>query len=270
MKAIYILGMSHIMPVLRACSPHKEGHHHHFGNGTPPTFIDWPTLPDCLPAPLKVASIYIAHTAPFWGPVLAVQDSPNGIACAEGFRKLLESIDAEDVKTPIFVFMHGEEHIHMSRRRYESPYDFMIPDRPDLPLSPLHQVVPLSVIEAQVRHSLAPAKANFLVIRSLCHRANVMNVLCPPPVLGTSLPPMAPEVSPTGNTNDFLRLKNYLVYARLLREFLDPLGIPTLAPPPETLTPEGLLRPEYTGDPVHGNAEYGRRVLSQLRSVLAS
>jgi hypothetical protein len=72
-----------------------------------------------------------------------------------------------------------------------------------------------------------------------------------------------------GDTKDTLRLKNYLVYARALREFLKPLGIETLTPPPETLTPEGMLRAEYTGDPVHGNVEYGLRVLAQLRSLLS-
>ena len=71
MKAIYLLGMSHIMPVLRACSPAKDGHYSHFGNGIAPSFIDWPTLPGSLPAPLKVASIYVGHIAPFWGPVFA-------------------------------------------------------------------------------------------------------------------------------------------------------------------------------------------------------
>lgn len=77
MKAIYILGMSHIMPVLRACSPAKDGHYGYFGNGHAPSFIDWPTLPGSLPAPLKVASIYVGHIAPFWGPVLAHRIRPG-------------------------------------------------------------------------------------------------------------------------------------------------------------------------------------------------
>jgi hypothetical protein len=92
MKAIYILGMSHIMPVLRACSPAKDGHYGYFGNGHAPSFIDWPTLPGSLPAPLKVASIYVGHIAPFWGPVLAHQDPTSGLACSDGFRHLLESV----------------------------------------------------------------------------------------------------------------------------------------------------------------------------------
>ena len=269
MKAIYLLGMSHIMPVLRACSPSKDGHYNHFGNGIAPRFIDWPTLPGILPAPLKVASIYVGHVAPFWGPVLAHQDPSGGLACAGGFRHLLESIELEGSRTPLFVFMNGEEHIHMSRRRFETPYDFFVPERPDLAIAPLRQVLPTSTIEKQAHHFLAPAKASFLAMRALCRMATITNVLCPPPVLGASLPPDAPEKSIDGDTKDPLRLKNYLVYARVLREFLEPLGIETLTPPPETLTPEGMLRAEYTGDPVHGNVEYGLRVLAQLRSLLS-
>jgi hypothetical protein len=269
MKAIYLLGMSHIMPVLRACSPAKDGHYSHFGNGIAPSFIDWPTLPGSLPAPLKVASIYVGHIAPFWGPVLAIQDPTSGLACSDGFRQLLQSIDLEDGRTPVFVFMNGEEHIHMSRRRFETPYDFLVPERPDLPVAPLRQMLPASVIEKQAHHLLASAKASFLTMRNLCRTATIINVLCPPPVLGTFLPPDAPEKSLDGDPKDTLRLKNYLVYARALREFLKPLGIETLTPPPETLTPEGMLRAEYTGDPVHGNVEYGLRVLAQLRSLLS-
>jgi hypothetical protein len=268
MNAIYLLGMSHIMPILRACSPVNDDHYSHFGNGIPPSLIDWPIVPDSLPAPLKVASIYVGHTAPFWGPVLALHDQSTGLACADGFRRLLESIELENGKNPILVCMNGEEHIHMSRRRYEMPHDFFLAERPDLPIAPNRQVLPASVIEKQAHHLLAAAKANFSAMRAICPQATIINVLCPPPVVGTLLPPSAPERLPSGETNDPLRLKHYLVYARLLREFLTPLGIHTLTPPPETLTPEGMLRAEYTGDPVHGNVEYGHRVLAQLRSVL--
>jgi hypothetical protein len=76
------------------------------------------------------------------------------------------------------------------------------------------------------------------------------------------------EIDEDGNTNDGLRLKHYITYVKLLEEHVKSLGISTLPPPLETLTERGMLRKEYTGDPVHGNIEYGRRVLAQIQRFL--
>lgn len=265
MSKIYIMGMSHMMPVIRACSALEEGQYAFFGNGIEPSFIDWETRPNCLPLPLKVATIYIGHTSPFWGPVLARHESDRSLACSPGYRSLLESVEIQKGETLMFVFMNGEEHIHMSRRRHPAPHDFFIPEHPGLPIEPDRQVIPLSVIERQAKHHLCQAKANFSVLRALCSGLRIVNVLCPPPVLGSELSISAPEIDEDGNTNDGLRLKHYITYVKLLEEHVKSLGIYTLHPPLETLTERGMLRKEYTGDPVHGNIEYGRRVLAQIQ-----
>ncbi|BBL73629.1 GSCFA domain-containing protein [Methylomagnum ishizawai] len=59
-------------------------------------------------------------------------------------------------------------------------------------------------------------------------------------------------------------------YCELAAQLGGEYGIHFLEPPASVFTPEGLLREEcYGGDPMHGNPEYGFRVLSMLASVMA-
>jgi hypothetical protein len=166
---IYLLGMSHIMPVLCACSTDSEKAWSAFAEiirDKAPFFFEWPTARDVLPCAVKVASIYVAHIAPYWGPALATENADSGLGCAPQFGELLKSIPQADSADSLFVFMHGEEFIHICRRTYPAAYDFHLPERPDLSIRPGRQVVPLEVIQRQMRESLSKAIATFKVIRA--------------------------------------------------------------------------------------------------------
>jgi len=111
------MGMSHIMPVLRASNGAMEKDYGIFANAIhdrPPYFFDWETEPGVLPGPVKVASIYIAHASPYWGSLLAVEDEQSLLHFCPGFRDLLQTIPIGDDRTTLFVFMKGEEFIHIS------------------------------------------------------------------------------------------------------------------------------------------------------------
>jgi hypothetical protein len=204
-----------------------------------------------LPDRVKVANIYIANTAPYWGPVLAAQTGPTTIGIAPGFVKLLSSIDPENGKSVVFTFMHGEEYVSMSTKEYAEPHDFYMPSRPDLPISPQRQVIPLAVIEKQVAFYLTKTVANFKAMRSYHPGLRIVNVVCPPP-----------------SNEDRMRLKYYLLYVQMLNDALLPLQVESLLPPPETVSQEGLLRPEFVGDLVHGNTWYGSKVVAQMKELL--
>lgn len=263
---IYMLGMSHLQPVLdaiRASGPEQPW------GVNEPSFIDWDVKPDILPDRVKAASIYTAHTGPYWGTVLARQMGPSVVGMAPGFRKLLESIDGDHARTTLFVFMYGHEHLHMWQREHHAPHDFYLPWRPDLPLLPHRQVVPLDVIEREVEQYLEMAKANFMAIRATCPALRVISVVCPPPP-GVDVKAEAP---PEGQGRAALddaptRFKYYLLYAKALSKAVQALGIESMMPAPDTLDADGFLMEEYGLDTLHGNEKYGSRVAAQMNEIL--
>ncbi len=73
-----------------------------------------------------------------------------------------------------------------------------------------------------------------------------------------------------GVTPAELRGKLYRLHTRVIVEFCQEHGIPTLPPPAEAVTEDGFLaRPFWKNDPTHANAAYGRLVLEQLRGYTA-
>jgi hypothetical protein len=272
-RMIYMLGMSHLEPVLDAVSANGLSEQLDKIRGSEePSFVEWATKTGILPDQVKTASIYIRQIAPHWGSVPAVQIEPTVVGMVPGFRTLLESIDQDDERNALVMFMYGEEHIYMGRRQHDARHDFYIPWRPDLPVRPHRQVIPLDVIGREVSHYLVKAIANFMAIRAVCPTLKVINVVCPPPSrTGATDDPddVVQEDDPAlARDHDSVRVKYYLLYAKALMEALLPLGVESLMPPMDTVGADGLLRPEYAHDGVHGNALYGSRVAAQISDVL--
>lgn len=257
---IYVLGMSHVRPVLDACSIDGIGEQlSKIASDREPAFVDWETIPGLFPDQVKAASIYIAQVAPHWGTVLAQMTGPDVVGVTPGFQGLLDSIDSATPGNILFAFMHGEEYHHMSVREYNAPYDFEIPSRPDLGFAPGRQVIPLEIVKREALLYLQKSIANFYAIRTFHPGLRIVNVICPPPSNAGDIGSPATH---------YVRLKNYLVYVDALREATEPAGIETLLPPAEALTQEGLLRAEYDDDFVHGNKAYGALVVQQMRNLL--
>lgn len=267
---IYMLGSSHLILLFETCGIGRDVLWQMF-SGHAPAFLDLELPPGILPQPTRIASIHGAHYGPYWGPLLAAQTQPNVIAMAPGFRQLLESIEDEAGSSTLFVFMNGEEHYHMSTTDHQPPCDFHIPWRPDLPILPQRQVVPLEVVERLVAYYLTKAIANFVAIRSIQPKLRVVNVLCPPPVPEAQLTKVeaaSGEAMPSAAHPDSVRLKYYLLYAKALTEATAKLNIETLSPPAAAVDAKGMIKPEYLLDNIHGNKRYADEVLAQMSELV--
>jgi hypothetical protein len=268
---IYLMGMSHILPVLDACGVGGlKAQLGRISNDDAPGFIEWDLLPDSLPGPLQVANLYIRQVAPHWGATLAVQTSPTVVGMAPGFQQLLGSMSPAGGLNTLFTFIHGEEHIHLALRERPDPFDFHLPERPDLVLLPGRQVLPLAVVEKLVAHQLEKSRAILMAIRATQPELRVVNVVCPPTIRTERWDPGPAVTNPeqVEMTPLSVRLKVYLVYERLLRQACAECGIESLAPPPETVSEQGTLRDEFAGDSVHGNKHYGELVVRQMKALL--
>ena len=261
---IYIIGMSHIRSVVEGCSLSRwEVSRYRQEYGAAPRFLDWTTREEVVTEPVKIASIYIGDVGDYWGNILALEQAGGVLQYAPGFRALIESIDGGS-DTTLFAFMHGEEHVYLSRDATPHPFDFHLPSHPNLAILPGRGVIPLELMTRKVKGLIARAIANYKLIRLARPNLRVVNVLCPPPT-----PAERWQRGPVGNPwmDDALRLKHYLLYVQTLTMALIPLGIPSLMPPAETVGPDGLLLPEHVYDPVHANEHYGRCVWRQINQL---
>jgi hypothetical protein len=71
-----------------------------------------------------------------------------------------------------------------------------------------------------------------------------------------------------GVAPDAFRHKMWLLQAEADRRVALELGAAFLDAPAESLNQVGLRPIEYCGDPMHGNAAYGRLVLGQIASIV--
>ena len=263
---IYFLGASHMAITLSAWIDKNDSAQERFGKEEP-AFLDFRLKAGETIKNIKAASIYIAHFAPWWGKILALKNESGELQVAPGFIKLIQSIGTEPAgeKDALFVFMTGEEHYHLGKMEHEPPVDFYLPSHPELNIAPERQVIPLSVIETQLRAYLENAFKAFEAIRRLQPYLEIINVICPPPILSGEA-----TKSATIQAQDIVRLKYYLLYSKIMRETLTSLNIASILPPESAIDENSFLLSEYVKDNVHGNHLYGEKVIDQIKQFIES
>ena len=72
----------------------------------------------------------------------------------------------------------------------------------------------------------------------------------------------------TGVPPLLVQYKLWLLWNDIAAELAEADGVRILRPPAQAADAQGLLRPEFTHDVVHGNARYGALVLDQVHALL--
>lgn len=269
---IHLLGASHIMAILDACADTRQpGGVPAFGRGAPPAFVACPVQPGLLPDRLKVASIHASHTAPFWGPSL-VEMLPSGqLGVADGFRALLAEVQADRACQTLFVTLRGEEYFNLAIAGVAHPFDFVLPQRPDLAPLPDRALLPLEAVQQQLDAQLARTLLTLTAVRKLCPRLQTVRLASPPPASSAAVAAWAatrdrPEQIHKVPTS--VRLKLWLLAEQRSVQFATGLGMQCLPVPVETLDPMGTLRADLMQDGIHGNARYGALVCAQMAAIV--
>lgn len=268
---IYLLGASHIMALLDAAAA-QEGQPHDFGDGRPPAFRPWTLKPGLLPQPLQVASIHASHHGPYWGAQLA-QVLPDGhLGVAPGLQDLLAGVAADPQTLALCLSLRGHEYYQLCVAAITQPFDFVLPQRPDLGTDPTLPLLPLEVVSQRLLASLQPTLATLAAVRKLCPALRVLHLTPPPPAPSEAVAAWAADERdldrPVQSVPTAVRLKLWTLYATLLEQGARALGVQPLAPPPEALDAQGALKPELMADAIHGNAVYGGLVWRQVTRSL--
>jgi len=170
--------------------------------------------------------------------------------------------------------MGGGLHATFSTSQHPQPFDFFMPDHPAVPCDGI-EIVPYQALRAYFSKRISKGVGRKLEALRRATDARLLHLIPPPPkrnrkhiaqyqkMLFTQQRIDALEVS-----EPELRLKSWLLHARVLRKFCRTRGIGVLMPPPETMR-DGFLRREfYAGDTAHANWRYGEIVLRTVETQL--
>lgn len=173
---------------------------------------------------------------------------------------------------PVFSAVGGTVHNIIGLVRHPEPFDFVLPEQPDLPMDPAATVLPVAAVIA----AIMARQQEYLDIIGLVRRTARGRVyhLEPPPPLRDSgkiladvpwmfFENLTSEVSPAP-----LRYKLWRLATRVVRDYCELHDVGFVAFPHEAADTSGYLRPEYYGDAMHVNRAYGALVLEQIRALI--
>jgi hypothetical protein len=135
------------------------------------------------------------------------------------------------------------------------------------------EILPLGAIQQAMRW----VNRDFEQMLRLIARSGagpILHVEAPPPAWDTRAPDdpiwnavngMNKNVSPP-----HLRRKFWLMHCTLWQGLCEAEGVTYVSAPVETMDEQGFIKPEFIGNPAHGNVRYGARVLAKIEDLLAA
>lgn len=199
----------------------------------------------------------------------ADSDGAGGIAFNADVLRLIDATVPADQPRHFISMFGGNGHVLLALSKHPRPFDFVLPERPDLPLEPGAEVLPYDYIA----EALKPLMLSYIWQMIGLRQALGQSIVCvetPPPYgddayvsanLGTYIK------DPKNIVGRAMRYKMWRLHSNLLRYFCDACGVEFLAAPEEGIDPEGFLRREgYGMDATHANAWYGELLVRKFET----
>ena len=163
----------------------------------------------------------------------------------------------------------GNDHTVFGLLRHPRPFDFILADAPDLPLSPDAEILPARLVRATLRARMGGALQLLAALRQRVS-GTLIHLEPPPPVpsadhIRAHPGVFADKMGELGISPAALRYKLWRLHSAILGEQCRDLGVTLLPAPHDTQDAHGMLAQEFWNpDPTHANARYGARVLRDL------
>jgi hypothetical protein len=179
---------------------------------------------------------------------------------------------------PVVSFVGGVKHISIAlrpvRRTGEPPFDFILPEEPELPLQEGTELIPHDA----VREVLLRTTMRFRVLLekiAQSTQAPVFQVESPPPPperlmkawFGSRHRHRGPDSGHFDLPMPLVRYKLWRLNSQLVREHSAELGVTFVEHPPEAVDSDGFLREELVRNYTHANQDYGQLVVNQLAAL---
>ncbi len=190
-------------------------------------------------------------------------------AVARAMNEILSPLASDVIVSCIGGNMHSVLGLTNSPR----PFDFVLPERPDLEMQGGVDVVPYGMVRRQLKTSMLPHLDMMLIARRPGKR--VLHLAPPPPIESaqhiSAFPnKFADRIEEFGIAPAVLRWKFWHASVSIMQELCAEADIEFLSVPAAACTPSGFLATQcWADDPVHGNATYGALVLRNVDRHLA-
>ena len=166
----------------------------------------------------------------------------------------------------------GNAHNLFGLVNHPQPFDFVLDERPDLPLAEGHHLIPSALVERILQRA---AQADLDVLAGVRRevRAPMFHVESPPPIPSDAHIRRRPgifagELASSSVAPRTLRYKLWRLHSRLFRRLCEANDIGFIPAPAETFDADSFLGERFWNpDPTHGNEHYGARVLAQIAAV---
>lgn len=166
----------------------------------------------------------------------------------------------------------GNTQTVMGLVNYQIPFDFVLPEEPDLPIQPEADLVPCGVVRRRLERGTQAVFQTMTALRELTS-APFYHLESPPPVpseehIVANPSTFAEKIAERGVAPISLRYKLWRLHSTLVREACEAIDM-TFVPAPRSMQDEqGMLRPEaWTDDPTHANHVYGEALIRQLLAI---
>jgi hypothetical protein len=188
---------------------------------------------------------------------------------ADGSVDLIPEVRSRLI-APVFSFVGGAVHHDIGLFVHSRPYDFVLPERQDLPLSAGAELIPYDAVHAAMQARTRPYLEIMAAIRAAA-RGSMFHVESPPIYRDEVVPPKAPvwmswdnpQISPA-----WFRYKLWQVHSGIVRAYCRESGITFIPHPPEAVDAQGFLAAGFYSFTAHVNPDYGALVLRQMQELL--
>jgi hypothetical protein len=189
---------------------------------------------------------------------------------ADGTLVLHPSLKAR-LYEPLVSFVDESIQSILGHIQHPRPFDFIHPDAPDLPFIEGAEIIPYRCV-ADAVHLFAHRCLETIRLFREAVPGRMLHMEPLRPFREDTLPDSPlwqyvigdiTEVSPP-----YLRLKIWMIYSDVMRQFCERHGIVYVPNPPAAIDDEGFTRQEYLGPAAHGNVAFGALVRRQILDYL--
>lgn len=168
----------------------------------------------------------------------------------------------------IISFFGGNSHNILGLARSPTPFDFILPEKPDLPLENNVSFLSFSLIQDVMRlqGGYPETVGSLRYLRSI-YKGKIYQIESPPPVYSNDYlfqfsGPFKNNFEQYGISPPYFRYKLWRVYSQLIKEECSALDIEYLPCPKSMITDDGFLAEVgLEKDPTHANSRFGYEVL---------
>ena len=184
----------------------------------------------------------------------------------------VERLIVPDSRLYLVSMIGGNAHNVLGLIRAEIPFDFILPEAPQLPLEPGAQLVPYGAMRTVLEQRMQSDRNTLEALRRL-YPGVLLHMESPPPPQDDAYVAAALEdfrtIFPSGDVvSATLRYKLWRLHSTIVERYCHELGIIFVQAPVETRDAHGYLASQAYGNATHGNAWYGSRLLGQMEAIV--